>query len=62
MAVEPSIFYRGIDCGLPPALSVIVRVPACAPTAVGANFKLIMQVFDPAVAGSVAGLTGHVFV
>lgn len=28
-------------CGLPPALSVMVIVPACAPAAVGVNLTLI---------------------
>src|SRR5260221_11474409 len=46
-------------CGLPPALSVIVSVPARAPSTVGVNVTLIVQVFDPAVAGNVAGLIGH---
>jgi hypothetical protein len=49
----------GTVCGLPPALSVIVSVPVRAPSAVGANVTLIVQVFDPAVAGNVAGLIGQ---
>jgi len=50
---------NGTVCGLPPALSVIVSVPARAPSTVGVNVTLIVQVFDPAVAGNVAGLIGH---
>ncbi len=50
---------NGTVCGLPPALSVTVSVPVRAPTAVGANVTLIVQVFDPAVAGNVAGLIGQ---
>jgi hypothetical protein len=46
-------------CGLPPALSVTVTVPARAPTAVGVKVTLIVQF--PAAA-SVAGLTGQLFV
>ena len=46
-------------CGLPLALSVIVRFPARAPVAVGVIVTLIVQVFDPAVAGRVFGLIGH---
>jgi len=42
-------------CGLPPALSVMVKFPVRAPAAVGVNVTLIVQVFDPAVAGKVAG-------
>jgi hypothetical protein len=38
----------GTVCGLPPALSVIVRVPARAPSAVGANVTLMMQFAPPA--------------
>lgn len=47
---------RGTVCGLPPALSVIVSVPLRAPTAVGANVTLIVQLVP---AANVAGLTGH---
>jgi len=50
---------RGIVCGLPRALSVNVRFPVSAPTAVGANVTLIVQVPD---AASVAGLIGQLFV
>lgn len=46
-------------CGLPLALSVMVSVPMRVPVAVGVNVTLITQVFDPAVAGKVAGLIGH---
>ena len=46
----------GIVCGLPPALSVTVNVPARAPTTVGANVTLIVQ-FPPA--GNVAGPIGQ---
>src|SRR6266513_3634560 len=46
-------------CGLPQALSVMVKFPVRAPAAVGVNVTLIVQVFDPAVAGKVAGLIGH---
>jgi hypothetical protein len=37
----------------------MVRVPARAPVAVGVNVTLIVQVFDPAVAGKVAGAIGQ---
>ena len=47
---------KGTVCGLPPALSVIVRFPERAPTAVGANVTLMLQ-FAPAA--RVAGLIGH---
>src|SRR5947208_2305740 len=43
-------------CGLPPALSVMVKVPVRAPATVGVNVTLIMQ-FAPAA--SVVGLIGH---
>jgi hypothetical protein len=43
-------------CGLPAALSVMVKVPARAPVAVGVNVTLITQ-FAPAA--SVAGLIGQ---
>ena len=46
-------------CGLPPALSVMVKVPVRAPATVGVNVTLIVQVFDPAVAGKVVGLIGQ---
>jgi hypothetical protein len=46
----------GIVCGLPPALSVTVNVPARAPTTVGANVTLIVQV-PPA--SNVAGPIGQ---
>src|SRR6267154_2678861 len=42
-------------CGLFAALSVMVKVPGRVPVIVGLNVTLIMQVFDPAVAGNVAG-------
>jgi hypothetical protein len=41
------------------ALSVIVRVPFRAPTAVGANVTLMVHVFTPGPAGNVFGLIGH---
>ena len=47
---------KGTVCGLPPALSLIVRVPDLAPTAMGAKVTLIVQ-FTPAA--KVAGLTGQ---
>src|SRR5580704_11649298 len=47
---------KGIDCGLPLALSVTVSAPVRAPTTVGANVTLMTQ-FAPAA--SVAGLTGQ---
>ena len=50
---------NGTVCGLPLALSVMVSVPMRAPVAVGVNVTLIVQVFDPAVAGNVAGLIGQ---
>jgi len=50
---------NGTVCGLPLALSVIVRVPMRVPVAVGVNVTLIVQAFDPAVAGKVAGLIGQ---
>jgi len=43
-------------CGLPPALSVMVKVPVRAPATVGVNVTLIMQFAPPA---SVAGLIGQ---
>jgi len=43
-------------CGLPPALSVMVKVPVRAPAAVGVNVTLIIQ-FAPAA--SVVGLIGQ---
>lgn len=46
----------GTVCGLPAALSVMVKVPARAPSAVGVNVTLILQ-FAPAA--SVAGLIGQ---
>src|SRR5437762_11939129 len=46
-------------CGLPPPLSVMVKVPVRAPATVGVNVTLIVQVFDPAVAGKVVGLIGQ---
>src|SRR5580704_5846291 len=49
----------GIVCGLPVALSMTVSVPVRAPTAVGANVTLIVQV---AAAARVAGATGQLFV
>ena len=36
-----------------------VKVPVRAPATVGVNVTLIVQVFDPAVAGKVAGLIGQ---
>src|SRR6266849_1079531 len=50
---------NGTVCVPVPALSVTVSVPVRAPNAVGANVTLIVQVFDPAVAGNVAGLIGQ---
>src|SRR5712664_3164275 len=47
---------RDTVCGLPDALSVIVRVPVREPTAVGVNVTLIVQ-FAPAA--NVPGLTGQ---
>jgi hypothetical protein len=49
----------GMVWGLPGTLSVTVNVPVRAPTAVGANVILMVQV---APAARVAGLTGQVFV
>ena len=46
---------NGTVCGLPPALSVIVSVPARAPSAVGANVTLMMQ-FAPAAKLAPQGL------
>jgi len=46
----------GIVCGLPPALSVTVNVPVRAPTTVGANVTLMVQV-PPAA--NVAGPIGQ---
>src|ERR1700730_16907063 len=43
-------------CGLPAALSVMVKVPVRVPVAVGVNVTLIMQF---ALAASVAGLIGQ---
>jgi hypothetical protein len=45
----------GTVCGLLVALSVMVKVPVRGPVTVGVNVTLIVQVFDPAVAGKVAG-------
>jgi len=45
----------GTVCGLLLALSVMVKVPVRGPVAVGVNITLIVQVFDPAVAGKVVG-------
>src|SRR5215470_6242597 len=50
---------NGTVCGLPPALSEIVRFPVLAPTTVGVNVTLMVQ-FAPAA--SVAGSIPHVFV
>jgi hypothetical protein len=49
----------GTVCGLPAALSVMVKFPMRVPGPVGVNVTLIVQVFDPAVAGNVAGILGH---
>src|SRR6267142_1352862 len=49
-------------CVPPPALSVTVKVPVRAPAAVGVNVTLIVQVFDPAVAGKVVGAIGQAVV
>jgi hypothetical protein len=48
-----------IDCGLPPALSLIATAADRAPVAFGANVTVIVQLL---LAASVAGLTGQVFV
>jgi hypothetical protein len=53
---------NGTVCGLPPALSVTVSVPARAPRAVGANVTLIVQVFAAGAGGNVAGGIGQLFV
>src|SRR2546429_695267 len=50
----------GLPFGGPPrVLWVMVRVPGRPPATVGVNVTLIVQVFDPAVAGKVVGLIGQ---
>ena len=50
---------RPTVCGLPAALSVMVKVPVCVPTAVAVNMTLIAQV-EPGL--RVAGKVGQVLV
>src|ERR1700730_2744860 len=51
--VSPTVCVPGA------ALSVMVKVPVRVPVIVGVNVTLMVQVFDPAVAGKVAGLIGQ---
>ena len=49
-------------CGLPLALSIIVKFPVRVPVAVGVMVTLIAHVFDPAVDGRVFAPVGQVLV